>query len=801
LAAYNLDVQRERAALTTKAAIGAQNSVQKWHLRQIILHIRDFHNCDVQVGSAEWPATPKNSAPRRTLECLDFPVPREDASRRKDHQGRYGMLKRTVLSLACSLAVAASACAAPAATQTPAATPEFPTILYGAAYYHEYMPTDRLDKDVEMMKAAGFNVVRLGESTWSLWEPEDGRFEYAWLDRVINAMSKAGIKVIMGTPTYSVPAWMVHQHPEILGRKLNGTHNTYGMRQNMNTDAPAYRFYAERLIRNIVTRYKDNPAVIGWQIDNETGSYGAANDDVFIRFQHYLEKKFGTPENLNKAWLLNYWGQDIHTWVDLPRPDGAQSTGYKLEWSRWSQMRVTDFLHWQAKLVRECASPRQFITQDFAGAMHADVNEDAVARALDIPAVNVYHWAPQEYYNGADQAIQEDFTRSLKRGNFLVTETNAQTTDWSSSFQYPPYDGQFRQDVYTHLSNGANMVEYWHWASIHANQETYWKGVLSHDLEPNRAYAEMSRTAQELKKIGPRLVNLKIHNDVAILWSRDSLNAINDMPFAKDSQWGGGGSKADYGSLVRQLHRSLYDLNVGADFVFPETQDFSAYKLLIVPSLYVADDALLQRISDYIRKGGHVLMTFKSGFTNENTMVRWTMAPGPLREALGFHYQEFSNLAQPLALKGDPYHTGGDNKVQYWAEFLQLDTAKALAYYDHPFFGRWPAITSNQFGAGKVIYEGTYLSDKLQTEVVRSYLQELGMTGPDQQLPPKVHTRTGINHFGRPVHYYFNYSGAEVRFNYAHKAGTDLLSTRRVASNDTLTLAPWDLAIVEEDGR
>jgi beta-galactosidase len=711
------------------------------------------------------------------------------------HQETTAMIKQTIVAAALAGALAASAYGQAAAQSVP---PSMPTILYGTAYYHEYMPYERLEKDVQMMKAAGFNVVRLGESTWSLWEPEDGRFEYAWMDRVVEAMGKAGIKVIMGTPTYSIPAWMAKQNPEILARKFNGVQNTYGMRQNMNTDSAAYRFYAERLIRKIVARYKDNPHVIGWQVDNETSTYGAANEDVFVRFQHHLEKKFGTPENLSKAWFLNYWGQDLHSWVDLPRPDGAQSTGYKLEWSRWGQQRVTDFLHWQARLVREHASPRQFVTHDFAGSMHSDVNEEAVSAALDLAGVNIYHWGPSENYNGADQTLQADFTRSLKRRNFLVLETNAQTTDWSSSFQYPPYDGQFRQDVYTHLSNGSNMVEYWHWSSIHANQETYWKGVLSHDMEPNRSYAEMSRTGRELQKIGPRLVNLKLRNDVAILWSRDSLNALNDMPFAKETQWGGGGSKADYGALVRQMHRALYDLKVGADFVFPEVQDFSQYKLLLVPALYVADEALLKRIADYIRKGGRVVMTFKSGFVNENAAVRWTMAPGPLREALGFHYQEFSNLAQPLALKGDPFQAGGDNKVQYWAEFLQLDTAKALAWYDHHFFGRWPAVTQNQYGAGKVIYEGTFLSDKLQKAVLKTALEDAGLAGADQQLPPQVHTRSGVNDFGRTVRYFFNYSGAAASFKYQHRAGSDLLTSRQVKAGDEIRLEPWDLAIVEE---
>jgi len=717
--------------------------------------------------------------------------------------------KRLLGSMTAAVVLAAATSAQqPGAAPSPGPNLDFPTVLYGAAYYNEYMPGDqdaRLEKDVALMKAAGLNVVRMGESTWSLWEPEDGRFEYAWMDRVVDAMGRAGIKVILGTPTYSIPAWMAHQHPEILADRIpsgqfggKAVPSVYGLRQNMDTDSPAYRFYAERLIRHIVAHYKNNPTVIGWQVDNETGSYDADNRDVFIGFQHYLEKKFGTPEALSKAWFLNYWGENIHTWEDLPRRDGTISTGYKLEWTRWSQMRVTEFLRWQATLVRECASPSQFVTTDFGGTMHHDVDENAIASFLDIPAVNIYH-GTQNHYSGSEQSINADFARSLKHGNFLVTETNAQTADWSSAFQYPPYDGQLREDVYTHLSNGADMVEYWHWASIAAGQETYWKGILSHDLEPNRAYAEMSRTAHELEKIGPHLTGLQIHNQVAILWSRDSANAISFMPFTSSgSQWSFAGPAADYETLVQQMHQSLYSLNAGSDFVFPTTTDFSAYKLLIVPALYISDDALLQRISDYVKNGGHVVMTFKSGFANENSAVRWVRAPGPLREAAGFSYQEFSNLQQPLALKDDPFHAGADNKVSFWAEFLMPEHAVPIAWYDHPFFGKWPAITENQFGSGTLLYEGTYLSDKLQTAVLKDQLAKIGIAGPDQQLPASVHVQHGINRLGKRLHYYFNYSATEVKVPYPYAPGTNLLDGKPVAKGAELTLAPWDLAIVEE---
>ncbi|HZU27354.1 MAG TPA: beta-galactosidase [Bryobacteraceae bacterium] len=688
-------------------------------------------------------------------------------------------------------------CVCAAVAAEPAAV-HFPNVLYGAAYYHEYMPYDRLDKDVALMQQAGLTVVRMGESTWSLWEPQDGHFEYAWMDRVVAAMQKAGIKVIMGTPTYSIPTWLYHEHPEVLARPLGGAKTFYGMRQNMDIESPIYRFYAERVIRKLVEHYRDNPAVIGWQIDNETASYGASNHDVFVGFVNHLKEKFGTVQNLNKAWLLNYWGEDVNSWEDMPTRDSAQSTGYKLEWSRWEQMRVTDFLAWQAALVRQHARADQFVMQDYGGAMRRDVNEYEIARSLDVAANNPYH-GTQDHMDGEAQSDVGDYTRSLKHANYLVTETNAQTIGWDSAWQFPPYDGQMRLDVYTHLSSGANMVEYWHWASLHSGQETYWKGVLGHDLEPNRAYAEVSRTAHELRNIGSHLANLKIRNQVAILYSVDSANAIDFMAFTHDNRpmWSAG-QGPDYSALVHQFHRVLYQQNVGVDYVFPETQSFSDYKVLIVPALYIADDALLKRIADFVRGGGHVLMTFKSGFCDENSFVRPVRAPGPLREAAGFSYQEFSSLEHPLPLKGDPFHAGADNKATWWAEFLMPEHAQALAYYDHPFFGRWPAVTRNQYGNGTLTYEGTWPADGLQKAIVMDVLSRAGLTGPDQQLPASVRVKHGTNDLGHRVHYYLNYSSDPQTFTYPYAAGTDLPTGKAVAASQRVSIAPWDVAIIEE---
>jgi beta-galactosidase len=677
------------------------------------------------------------------------------------------------------------------------------SILYGVAYYPEYMPYDRLDKDVDLMQKAGITVVRVGESTWSSWEPRDGDFQFAWMQRVLDRLSQAGIKAILGTPTYSIPTWLYKEHPEILVTH-NGTApplwdpyyptyppsitpGYYGPRQNYDFLNPYFRQHAERVIRQTVSHFKDHPAVIGYQIDNETAPTGITTPYVNAAFLERLKQKYKSPETINKIWGLTYWGQLVDKWEDLPPRDGILNPGYKLEWEDFQQDIVTDYLAWQAKIVNEYKRPDQFITQDFSGGVHTTLDQWAIARSLDIVAENPY-FETQARLDGRTIWLADDLGRSLKRSNFLVTETNAQTIGWDSRTQYPQYPGQLRQVVYTHLAAGANMVEYWHWHSLHYGQETYWKGVLSHDLEPNRTYDEVSRVAGELKKIGPQLVDLKKDNKVAILFSTDSANALSYMPVS---------DHVNYMTVLRQMYDALYDLNVEPDFLQAGQPIPAEYKVLLAPPLYSASDAVLQQISDYVKDGGHVVMSFKSGFTDEHSTVRHVMAPGPLRAACGFHYQEFTNLAGPEKLTPDPYRVGEQNTGSVWEEFLVPDTAEAVASFDDPYW-HFPAITRNKYGSGMLTYEGTFLTDTLQREVVRDVLRRAGLTSADEQLPHAVRVRHGRNRQGKLLHYYFNYSGEEHYVPYGQNNGSDLLTGERVAHGQTLKLKPWDLVIVAE---
>ena len=665
-------------------------------------------------------------------------------------------------------------------------------ILYGAAYYQEYMPSDRLSEDLKLMKESGISVVRLGESSWSLFEPREGEFEFAWMDRIIDALYANGIKVMLGTPTYSMPVWLWHKHPEVLINYEKGGQAYYGIRQNMDITNPTFLFYSERIIRKMMEHYAKHPGIIGFQVDNETTTHGLNNYDFQISFVDYLKKKFVSTDNLNKIWGMNYWGMTMNGWDEFPPRDGITNTGYKLEWERFKRKTVADFLTWQANIVSEYKRPDQFITQCFMPSVQ-EIDQIASSVKLDVLAVNVYHGS-QDRLTGDEIAFAGDFFRSVKMKNYFITETNAQTTGWDSRSQNPPYDGQLRMNVYAHMGSGANMVEYWHWHSIHYGQETYWKGVLSHDLQPNRIYAEVSKTAHELQKFGKKLVNLKISNKVAILFSHDSNDALNFMPFKN-----GRGDNVYRNDLVGQFHRVLFRNNVGADFIFPENARFEDYDLVIIPALYIASDELLNKISKYVENGGHVIMQFKSGFCDENSMVRPVLAPGPIRKACGFYYQEFTSFKE-LRLKDNPFKVDeASNKVYDWGEYLIPETAKALAYYDHPEFGKYPAITLNNFGKGTLLYEGTAVSDGIQEKLILQQMEQAGIKTVDQNLHWPLITKSGVNDAGRKVHYYYNYTSLKSSLVYPHKAGNELTSGKAVASGASLDIGPWDVLIIEEN--
>jgi beta-galactosidase len=665
-------------------------------------------------------------------------------------------------------------------------------LLYGVAYYDEYMPYDRLDKDVQMMKDAGINVVRIAESTWSTEEPQDGVYDFSHIDRVLNAMHKAGISVIIGTPTYAIPAWLAKKYPNVLAETPYGK-NKYGARQNMDITNTHFRFYAERIIRKIMEHIKNNPAIIGYQVDNETKSYHTSGPNVQRLFVQYMKQKFKTLDSINSAFGLAYWSNRINSWAEFPSTQGTINASLGAEFAKFQRKLVTDYLAWQASIVREYKKPNQFITQNFdldwkgySFGVQPDVDHFAAARGMDIAGIDIYH-PTQDHLTGIEISFGGDMARSMKHGkNYLVLETEAQGFP-----QWLPYPGQLRLQAFSHLASGADMVEYWHWHSIHNSAETYWKGLLSHDFEPNPTYNEAKTIGKDFEKIGSHLVNLKKTNKVAILFSNEALTAF---------QWFGfGRSNEGYNDVLRSMYDALYRMNVGVDFVDPSSNNIEDYQLLIVPLLYAAPDSLLHRLNRFVKNGGHIIYTFKSGFSDQNNKVRTSHQPGIIDTACGIYYSQFT-IPENVSLKGDPYSVGiENNKVNTWMELITPTTAKVLAYYDHPVWGKYAAITENSYGKGLATYIGCITSNAVTEKILADAVKKAGLWGVDQQLYFPLITKSGVNKDGKKIHYYFNYSSSPVTFSYPYKNGKELLSNETMDNNKQVTLPACGVNIVEEE--
>lgn len=674
-------------------------------------------------------------------------------------------------------------------------------LLYGAAYYDEYMPYDRLDKDVEMMKKAGINTVRIAESTWSTCEPQPGVFDFSHVERVMDAMEEAGINVIIGTPTYAVPTWMVKAHPDVLAETVKGR-GIYGARQIMDITHPVYLFYAERVIRELLKRTAHRKCVIGFQLDNETKYYGTAGKNVQEQFVKYIREKFHDDlDALNYEFGLDYWSNRINAWEDFPDVRGTINGSLGAEFEKFQRTLVDKFLGWQADIVNEYRREDQFVTHNldfewrgYSYGIQPYVNHFHASQCLTIAGTDIYH-PTQDDLTGAEIAFGGDLIRSLKQDNYLVIETEAQGfPGWT------PYKGQLRLQAYSHLASGANSVMYWHWHSIHNSFETYWKGLLSHDFQENATYREACTIGNEFARLGKHLVNLKKKNEVAVLVSNEALTALNWFRIQEQAP-GADAKSIYYNDVMRWMYDTLYHMNVECDFIWPESENLEQYKAIVVPALYAALDELLIRLKQYVENGGTLIASFKTAFANENVKVSHQVQPHILSNCFGVHYDQFT-FPKNVGLTGEVIPEKTDQKgnahpaANVFMELLVSEGAEVLASYEHYNWKDYAAITRNHYGKGQAVYIGCMTDEETLKSVYKAVLPEAGVEIPEYHYP--IIVRKGLNDLGKTVCYFLNYSGMELEMPYDYKNGIELLENTAVENGTALQMPAWGVKIVEE---
>jgi len=686
------------------------------------------------------------------------------------------------------------------------------SVLFGAAYYHEYLPSPRLEEDMRLMADAGFTVIRVGESVWSTWEPEDGVFDLDWLEPVLDAAHAHGIAVILGTPTYAAPMWLARQLPEINVERRTGERMGWGARQEIDYAHPAFLFHAERVIRKIVRRYAQHPAVIGYQVDNEPGMVSFLNDQVFQRFVDALRREYGTVEELNRQWGLTYWSHLLSDWADLWRPDGNAQPQYSLAWRRFQGEITTRFISWQADLVREDARADQFVTTCIAYDRET-ADEQRLTTHLDLTTGNAYYRmqeglelpdreeSPQFWTSSGVWALINSADRMYgsKQAPFLVTETNAQAIGmpWMNE---PAFDGQWRQAAWALVSRGAMMIEYWHFHTLHAGAETYWGGVLPHSQQPGRVYRELAQLGAEFGTAGSRVARLTPDADVAILFDTDSKWAQAEHPSLNRA---GEPDRRAFQTVRDAFVRGVFDAGLQGRAVHAaqlRAMDPASYAaempVLVAAAFTIATDADLRWLRDYAAAGGHLVLGIRTGYEDEQARARLERKPALLDEAAGVWYDEFSNLRAPIAVQGsDALPLPADAHATLWADGLQVEGAEVLATYMHPHYGRWPAVTTHRHGVGRITYVGT-VPDHTLARAIADWAVRVGAGEPGWR--PNAETQSvqnSRNAAGETIHVVHNWSWTPSSYTLPEPA-QDVLSGADLPVGSVLELGSWDVRIL-----
>ena len=639
------------------------------------------------------------------------------------------------------------------------------------------------------MEKAHINVIRIAESTWSTWEPKEGEFDFTHLHRMLHASKEHGIQVIVGTPTYAVPTWLAAKYPDIITETHAGA-GRYGHRQKMDITHPMYLKHAEIIIRRLMEEVSPYDHVIGFQLDNETKSYDTCSACAQAKFVTYLRDIFHDDlDALNHEFGLDYWSNRINAWEDFPDVRGTINGSLGAEYQKFQRKLVTDFLAWQSAIVKEYARPEQFITQNFdydwrgfSFGLQPEVDQWEAARSLSVTGCDIYHPSAQDL-TGTEIAFGGAVARSIKKDNYLVLETEAQ-----GNHGWLPYPAQLRMQAFSHLANGANSVMYWHWHSIHNAIESYWKGILSHNLKENATYLDVCQIGSDFEKYGSRLKNLRKKASVALLLTNESLTGLQWFPAHKNIA---------YNDIVRWLYDALYQLNIECD-ILNDTDDelFSQYSILITPALYSASDTLITALRSYVEQGGHLLSTFKTAVSDSMLKIYADDQPHGMTEVFGMTYDQFTDAVnvslKDVAFPGAEKKVSGD--VHYWMELLKPSTAHVLASYHHPHWGEYAAITHNHYQKGTATYAGCYFDVPVLKELLRFLCREASIELPSEQYP--VIIKRGINDFGEEAIYYFNYSDDVQNIIYHGRDGVLLMQETDITDGDTITLKGWDFSIL-----
>ncbi|QYC42908.1 Beta-galactosidase [Nonomuraea coxensis DSM 45129] len=580
--------------------------------------------------------------------------------------------------------------------------PERPAgLAFGGDYNPEQWPREILEEDAALMREAGVNLVSLGMFSWALMEPAEGRYEFGWLDEILDRLHAAGVAVDLATPTAAPPAWFVAAHPDVLPVTREGVRIGFGGRQSACSSAPAFREATARLVRALGEHYRDHPAVAMWHVHNE---YGAPLGECYCEhsvtaWRGWLRATYQDISALNEAWGTTFWGQTYTDWsqIDAPRHNHTVvNPAQRLDYARFSDGQHREHYALQRDILREL-TPHLPVTTNFAGTVNCKSTDLwQWARELDVVA-NDHYLRAEQPDNHIDLAMSADLARSVAGGApWMLMEHSAGAVNWQPR-NVAKRPGEMRRNSLAHVARGSDSVLFFQWRASRFGAEKFHSGLVPHAGTDSEQWREVVRLGADLRRLaGVR--GSRVRAEVALVWDWESYWALElDWRPSVD---------LSFRERMDAFYEALWREHVTVDFVHPSA-DISGYRVVVAPSSYLLTEGGAKNLHRYVEAGGHLLVSYFSGIVDEYDTIHPGPHPGALRELLGLSVEEFHPLRQGESVPLTAEPGAGAVRGRIWSERVRPAGAVAVrAFAAGPDAGH-PAFTRHDLGAGTAWYLAT----------------------------------------------------------------------------------------------